>query len=140
MVETDADGRFDLGEIALEGATLLLQDPRIFLRTVTLAEHADPARLELVEPVLCELQVDLTERPELADAVRVLDGEGRELETMESFGNAWSVDTEALVSGGRSPVLLVRESAQTLVLLSGGREVLRKPVRVDPGERTTVRP
>lgn len=139
-VETDAEGRFELGEIALEGTELVLEDPRFFLRTARLAQHADPAHLELVEPVLCELQVDLSDQPELADRLKVLDGEGHELETMESYGNAWAMDTEVSVSAGLSPVVLVRETAETLVLFRGPNEVLRRPLRLDPGERTTVRP
>jgi len=37
-------------------------------------------------------------------------------------------------------VLLVRETAVTLVLLSHEQEVLRRPLHVEPGQRTTVRP
>jgi len=34
----------------------------------------------------------------------------------------------------------VKESATTLVLRRGGSEVLRRPLRLDPDQRTTVRP
>ncbi len=85
--------------LALLGSAAVLQRwtfdrraaPADEVRTVPLAAHSDPAHLELVEPVLCELQVDLTDMPALADALRVLDGEGHALEAMESFGNGWSL-------------------------------------------------
>jgi RNA polymerase sigma factor (sigma-70 family) len=139
-VVTDAEGRFTLGETALAGTALVLQDPRFFVREERLDAHPDPSALELVEAVLCELQVDLAGDPTLADALRVLDADGRELETMEGFGNAWSMGTEARFSGGLSPLLLVRETAATLVLRKDGAEVLRKPLRLDPAERTIARP
>jgi len=139
-VETDADGRFSLGERALAGSELWLQDPRLLVRRVRLADHADPADLELVEPLLCELQVDLSAEPGLADTVRVLDGDGEVLQTMETMGNGWTMDTEASLVNGLSPLLYVRETASTLVLLRGEREVLRRPLSLDPDARTTVRP
>ncbi len=140
-VATDAEGRFDLGEIALGGTELLLEGSgAFFLRSVKLADHDDPARLEIVEPVLCELQVDLTGDPAFADSVKVLDGEGRELETMEAFDNGWSLGTEARFRQGLTSVLSIKETAETLVLYRSGVEVLRRPLRLDPDQRTTVRP
>jgi hypothetical protein len=141
VVTTDAEGRFDLGEVAPAGTELLLQGSKaFFLRTVRLSEFQDLARLELVEPLPCELQVDLTSDPAFADSVEVLDGVGRELETMESFDNGWSLDTEARFQSGLTSVLLVMETAETLVLYKKGVEVLRRPLELDPDERTTVRP
>ena len=139
-VATDAEGRFEFAELALDGTQLLLQDEPFFMRTVALSEHADPAHLELVEPLQCELQVDLGGSPDLADALRVLDGDGRELETIESFGNGWSLGTEASIVGGLSSVVLIDETAETLVLYKDGVEVLRRTLSLDPDARTTVRP
>jgi len=140
-VVTDAEGRFDLGEIAPGGTELFLEGTSaFFLRSVRLSGFADLAHLELVEPMLCELQVDLTGDPGFADSVGVLDGQSRELEVMESFGNGWSLDTTAQFSAGLTSVLSVKETAATLVLRKDGVEVLRRPLRLDPGQRTTVRP
>ena len=139
-VKTDAEGRFEFAELALDGTELLLQDPRFLIRTVALAGFDDLERLELVEPLLCELQVDLTGDPDFADSVRVLDDDGRELETTETFDNGWSMGTEAQFRDGLTSVLSVRETAATLVLRKDGLEVLRRPLRLDPDRRTTVRP
>jgi RNA polymerase sigma factor (sigma-70 family) len=139
-VETDAQGRFEFAELALSGTQLQLQAEPFFFRTVALAAHADPEHLELVEPLLCELQVDLSGDPAFADALRVLDVDGHELETIESFGNGFSTGTEARITNGLSEVVVVKETARTLVLYQKGAEVLRRPLHLDPDHRTTVKP
>jgi RNA polymerase sigma-70 factor (ECF subfamily) len=139
-VHTDAEGRFEFDELALEGTSLVLHDPRFFIRSVDLDAYDDLEHVEIVEALLCELQVDLTHDPELADAVRVLDDEGNELQTIESFGNGFTLGTEAWFRDGLTSVLSIRETAKTLVLRKDGAEVLRRPLRLDPHERTVVRP
>jgi len=139
-VETDAQGRFELGELALAGTELLLEAQPFFMRTVVLADHPDPEHLELVEPLLCELQVDLSGDPNFADSLRVLDRDGNELQTIESFGNGFSLGTEARITNGLSEVVVVQETARTLVLFKREAEVLRKQVRLEPDQRTTVKP
>lgn len=139
-VETDAQGRFEFAELALANTELLLESEPFFLRTVALADHPDPEHLELVEPLLCELQVDLSGDPAFADELRVLDGEGHELQTIESFGNGFSLGTQASITNGLSGVVVTKETAATLVLFQHDVEVLRRPLRLDPDQRTTVRP
>ncbi|HEX6884453.1 MAG TPA: sigma-70 family RNA polymerase sigma factor [Planctomycetota bacterium] len=139
-VETDAEGRFAFAELALEGTELLLERHPFFLRTTVLAAHPDPQHLELVEPLPCELQVDLSADPAFADELAVLDAAGQPLETIESFGNGFSLGTSARITDGKSPVVVVKESATTLVLRRGGKEVLRRVLTLDPAQRTTVRP
>ena len=139
-VATDAEGRFEFDELALEGTSLQLQDPRFFIRSVELDAYADLEHLEIVEPLLCKLQVDLTASPDLADHVKVLDADGNELETIESFGTGFSLGTQAGFQDGLTSVLSVLETAETLVLFKGNAEVLRRPLRLDPDERTVVRP
>src|SRR6185503_18161387 len=119
-------------ELALAGTELQLQAAPFFFRTVALAPHADLEHLELVEPLLCELQVDLSGDPAFADSLRVLDVDGHELETIESFGNGFSVDTQAGITNGLSGVVVVKETARTLVLFRKGAEVLRRPLHLDP--------
>ena len=138
------DGRFEFERLATAETRLQIDHPSLFTREVSLADFEDLEALEIVEPVLCELQVDLTRQPDLADHLRVLDADGRELETMESFATAdmvsVSMGTEASIVNGRSNVLWIKETARTLVLTKKGAEVLRLPVRLDPHERTTVTP
>ena len=138
------DGRFEFERLATAGTRLQIDHPSVFTREVTLADFEDLQALEIVEPVLCELQVDLTRDPALADHLRVLDADGRELETMETLATAdaisVSMGTQAAFVQGRSNVLWIKETARTLVLTKNGVEVLRLPVRLDPDERTTVTP
>ena len=105
-----------------------------------LAEYDDLADFEIVQPLLCQLQVDLGDRPELADTVRFLDGTGTPLKVAEYHGVYLSHGMEAHLAGGKSGVLRVVESARMAILLREGEEVLQIAVALDPDERTLVTP
>ncbi|MEQ1892150.1 MAG: hypothetical protein ABL998_06380 [Planctomycetota bacterium] len=139
-LETDAEGRFAFERLCVEGTGLVLMHPRLLVREVALDGRADLSHLELVEPALCELQVDLTRDPTVADAFRVFDAEGQALELIESFGVGFSLDTNGRFRDGLSEVLSVRETAVELVLSRAGLEVLRRPLTLDPEQRTVFRP
>ncbi|MSR62860.1 MAG: sigma-70 family RNA polymerase sigma factor [Planctomycetes bacterium] len=139
-ITTDERGEFEFPELALEGTQLVLMHPKLLFRSVALADFDDLEHLELVEPLMCELQVDASAAAEDFDSVEVLDAAGAQLETIQSFGTGYSVGTEARLKQGLSDVLSIRETARTLVLKKGGIEVLRKALVLDPERRTTVRP
>ena len=138
---TDAEGRFEFAELATSGTTLFLSGNYAFL-SVDLASYSDLAHLEIVVPAPCELQVELTD-PALADRARALDPDGKALETREVAGSEQgfvvTMGTEAELVDGRSRLLLVAETAVTLVLYRGDEEVLRLPLELDPERRTVVR-
>jgi len=137
---TDAEGRFVFERLDPVGTSLLLQHPRLMFRTVALEGRDDLAHLELVEPLLCELQVDLTRTPELADRLQVLDAAGRPLDLLESFGVGFMTGDDARFTDGLSEVLSVPESGRTVVLSRQGLEVLRRPLTLDPERRTVFTP
>jgi len=139
-IRTDSEGRFAFERLAIEGTVLVLQHPRLMFRAVTLEGRADLADLELVEPLLCELQVDLSVTPDLADRLQVLDAAGQPLTIIESFGVGFMAGDDARFTRGLSEVLSVPESARTLVLFAQGLEVLRRPLTLDPTRRTDFRP
>ena len=139
-VLTDAEGRFAFERLDPRGTELGLQHPRLMFRSVVLDGRDDLGHLELVEPLLCELQVDLTRTPELADRMQVLDAAGQPLTILESFGVGFMAGDDARFTRGLSEVLSVPESARTLVLLAKGIEVLRRPLTLDPARRTDFRP
>lgn len=139
-VTTDGEGRFAFERLFPRETVLQLEHPSLFLRQVVLEGRSDLEHLELVEPVLCELQVDLTRTPELADSLAVLDGAGEPLQLLESFGVGFMMSDEARLAGGLSEVLLVRETGTTVVLRKNGLEVWRRELRLDPDQRTSVRP
>jgi RNA polymerase sigma factor (sigma-70 family) len=150
-VTTDAKGRFEFDALALEGTWLEVSGTNFFeaLPTrVSLHDVADPSSLEIVVPVQCEVEVETSTDP-AAGAVRMLDGQGAELEIHEvtgmdvpgmETGFTISPAREACLVNGRSRLLLVAETASTLVLLKDNREVARVAIRLEPGERTVLRP
>lgn len=138
-VVTDGEGRFAFEGLALAETELVLNHARFFVRTVALAGVEDPGKMEIVQPLLCELQVDLGPERSLADEVEARDERGAVLEKVESFGTGWSLGSRARLRDGLSGVLSVPETARTLVFYRGGEEVLRRPVELDPTRRVTVR-
>ncbi|HET8743702.1 MAG TPA: hypothetical protein VFM41_13865, partial [Gaiella sp.] len=135
---TDADGRFEFPALATRGTMLELQHEWFFIRHVRLDEHDDLEHLELVEPVLCELQIELQD-PELAASVVVLDESGAELELLESWGVFLSAGEAASFQDGKTSVLRVKETARTLVLRKDGEDVLRRPLALEPGRLVALR-
>jgi hypothetical protein len=135
---TDAEGRFVLSALAGQGARLNFFHPTFFLFTCRLEGFADLEHLEIVAPTLCELQIVLAD-PTRARRARVLDGEDQLLHALQFRGSeATMLDRLTLVEG-KSEVVRVSDTARTLVLYQGEEEVERVPIRLDPGQRTTVR-
>ncbi len=139
-VTTDAHGRFEFPALVAEGTSLQLEHSGFGVRWEELAPHADLEHLELVLPLLCDLQVDLAGNAALADAFSVLDAEQRVLELQEVYSGGWAFSREIGFLEGLSPVVRAPETGVTLVLSSAGVEVLRQPLVLAPGELTLVRP
>ncbi|MSR61682.1 MAG: sigma-70 family RNA polymerase sigma factor [Planctomycetes bacterium] len=136
---TDAEGRFEFERLAREGTKLAFMHPQCLCLQVSLEGFADLERLEVVAPRLCELQIDLGGRPELASRARILDADGRELWGVLSHGSWISAESSFPIQG-KSEVVRVSQAAATLVLLKGGEEVARLPVALDPARLTVVGP
>jgi protocatechuate 3,4-dioxygenase beta subunit len=137
---TDSDGRFEFPELAAEGTRLtVFGGPELgyLVEHYALADFPDPERIEIVLPLSCELQVVLSD-PATADAARALDADGNALSVIESHGTFTMMPDVVRIVAGRSAVVSVSELARELVLLRGGAEVVRLPLRVDPDRRTTV--
>jgi hypothetical protein len=140
-VETDSDGRFEFAELATTGTALFYSGAFTF-GEIALADQPDLGRIEIVEPELCEVQVELVD-PSSADRVEALDANGEHLETVEltgvDRGMMLSLGFSAEIVDGRTRLLLVKETARTLVLSKGELEVLRIPIELVPGERALLR-
>ncbi|MEQ1895441.1 MAG: hypothetical protein ABL998_23125, partial [Planctomycetota bacterium] len=139
--ETDAEGRFIFEELAIDGTVLYLQTMQP--QAVDLADQADLELLEIVSPLLCELQV-LLSNPALADSVGVFDDKGTGLQVterirMDSKSVTWMTDERAQFSDGRTSVIQVPDTARTLVLFLGDVRVLERPLTLDPGAPTVLR-
>ncbi|MSR62864.1 MAG: carboxypeptidase regulatory-like domain-containing protein [Planctomycetes bacterium] len=142
-VTTDADGRFEFALLSTSVVQLQLRS-RHGSRSVSLAERTDLEHLELVEPELCELQVEHARAAGAVEHIELLDARGERLELRELFGSERgllsSAASQAMLLDGRSGLLLVPETARTLVLFQGEAELLRLPVELDPARRTVLRP
>lgn len=138
---TDDEGRFDIAALAAEGTVLQLHHARLGpFRQHEIGPDEDPEDLHVELPLPCRFQVDLADRPDFADGLRVLDADGAPLRLLESFGAFLTHREEAELVGGRSSVLESDERARTLVLLRGDEEVLRVPIALSTDESTTLRP
>ena len=137
---TDSDGRFAFEALAVEGTRLRLDGAGLLFYYVSLADRTEPLDdLVLVAPRTCELQVVLETDPGLADRLEVVDDEGEAVRILESFGSFLTDGTSGDIVNGKSGVLLVEEHGSTLVLYREDEEVLRRELRLDPGERTELR-
>jgi hypothetical protein len=138
--QTDAEGRFDFGVIATGGLEFQVMGEG--LQTLVgwkAPEGARLAELELRVPRRCPLQVDLADRPGLADSLVVLDERGAPLELWIAVRNESSFRLAQPIRAGKSDVLLVAENAAQVVLQKNGEEVERQPVRLAPEGLLTVR-
>ncbi|MBK7645191.1 MAG: sigma-70 family RNA polymerase sigma factor [Planctomycetes bacterium] len=137
---TDADGRFDFGEIAVEGLVFQYIGDQI----QPVIGWKAPAGTQLSQIQIsvacrCHVQVDLGDRPELADSLVVLDEHGEPLVMWTWMGNISSTAIAEPIRDGKSDVFTVPENAATVVLKKDGVEVQRRPVSLKPGPLETLR-
>lgn len=138
---TDEEGGFRFEGVPLAVAELQVDGPGlVFGQTFALSEHGDPEALELRAARNCKLEIDLTDSGVEADRALVLDGEGEALVVAVHLGDALLTSERASLREGKSGTISVSERARTLVLMQGEGEVLRLPLRLDPGRVTPVRP
>jgi protocatechuate 3,4-dioxygenase beta subunit len=140
QVDTDEKGRFEFGSVVGEGLTFSISHPSTFL-VLGWQPPAGAALDDLVIEVArkAHVQVDLGTDTQKADAFAVLDEHGKPVELMVSRGNMMWMPERADIVEGKSEPLACTESGRTIVLYKAGKEVLRQPVRLVPGEITTVR-
>ncbi|HKE01887.1 MAG TPA: carboxypeptidase-like regulatory domain-containing protein, partial [Planctomycetota bacterium] len=137
-VTTDDEGRFEIRNVARDEVSVEADGDAVIPASVQ-APFDAPADLRIVVLRRCHLQVELASSDE-ADSFAVLDGAGARL-TIRSFrGSTTHFHPIATLTGGRSLVVGVEETATTLVLLSQGKETRRVPLALKPGELAVVRP
>ncbi len=134
---TDDEGRFHLEKVPTSGCRIVV-------------EHADHVRVEVepgrdgvlrVElPRRCHVRVDVASSYPAAVRWQAFDRAGQVLALFQIESRASSWRRAAELDAGRSEVLQVSERAVTIELRDRGGEVIaRLPVRLMPGEVTTVR-
>jgi RNA polymerase sigma factor (sigma-70 family) len=151
---TDGEGRFELLNLPksfvylrIEGEELLPLEYGRDTHDAPGAEEgssnripeAELGKLRIVVQRRCHLQVELSD-PGLADGLCILDEQGRRLEINVYVGKGRRTTDTSPIEAGKSHTMAVSDAAATLVLLKGEAEVSRTPLRLKPGETTTVRP
>lgn len=139
--ESDGEGRFVFESLATAGTLLDVQAMPPF--QIDLSGYADPENLEIVVPILCELQV-LLASPGLADSLGVFDSHGVELGVIERLhmdgrSVAFSMGPRAAFTDGRTGVIQVPDTAGSLVLFLGDVRVLERALTLDPQRPTVLR-
>lgn len=138
-LKTDAEGHFEFPALCAQGARLTFFHPEFFLFECPLERFSDLQHLEIVAPTLCELQIELAD-PARASSARILDVEGEPLCALEFRGSGASMSPRLHLVEGKSEVVQVSDAARTLVLYRGEEEIERLPIRLDPDQRTILRP
>ncbi len=143
---TDADGHFvlarvpkDLVYLRIQGTDVIpLEWGRGLAGGLARLAGERPEELEITVERRCHFQVELEVAAE-ADQVGVLDAQGNELVISAFHGNGRSEGERQTLLEGRSAMLAVGDRAATLVLYRLGGEVRRVPLRLTPGEPTSLR-
>jgi hypothetical protein len=130
---TDAEGRFDLGELATSGAFLGLQGDALLLRVErALDPNLDPSQLEIAVEAASRFQVELR-NPAEADAFSLDAPDGQRVVLFLEVSGLTITAVHATIDGGRSGTVVLPEGEYELVLLSGEHEVRRERILLEPG-------
>lgn len=143
---TDAEGRFvlarvprDLVYLRIEASDVIpLEWGRGLAGGLARLAGERPEELVIAVERRCHFQIELEVAAE-ADQVGVLDAQGEEMEISAFHGNGRSEGARQALIEGRSAMLAVGDRAATLVLYRQGGEVRRTPIRLTPGEPTSLR-
>jgi RNA polymerase sigma factor (sigma-70 family) len=135
---TGADGTFAFDGLCLDHTTLVVTDAGGTEVPVDLARANDLGALHVRVPQRCFLRVQIDD-PATVDGLRLLDAAGQDLLLEFEVGGVKMRAHAVQVHEGLCERLTVDERARTLVLHKGGREVVRLPLALRPGELVPVR-
>lgn len=140
-VETDAEGRFDLGEMVSDDLHFQLSGDTVKLvQDIELPKDVKLSELELRASLQCHVQVDLGLRPDFAHAFSTLDENGDAQIMLCWRGSSALAESRFPIEAGRSQVVVVEETSREIVLYARDKEVARVPLTLKPGDLTIVRP
>jgi len=150
---TDAEGRFELADVPLDGVTLDFSSDAIIPRGIgaesyredgtsssSLAEFVGthPESLEILVERRAHVRLELVD-PSGKPEFRLLDEAGKPVEMTVFMGTNRYFFQEVPCVEGRSHVVSTTERARWLVLLRDGKETQRVQVSLVPGETTHVK-
>lgn len=129
-VTTDAEGRFRMTGVPLEGVELRVSGTDVVPELFRLDEAQDPTSLDLAVAQRCHFRIEAKEgslRFHFEDAA------GERLSIYRFQSNGWSSSGSLLLDAdGRTQVLAVSEDAVAVVLLRDREEIARRPVALAP--------
>lgn len=144
--ESDSNGQFDLGRIALDAVHLEVYGDDVVRRSIggpddPLADYVadELANLEIVVSRRLRVRVELLESSE-ANRIAMVDAEGEAVPfVFETPGRLRTLETAKLLDG-RSDDLIVPDRAVELILLLDEEEVRRVPFEFSAERVTVIRP
>lgn len=138
-VDTAADGSFELPAGPRHEAWIRLVGDAVAPTTLRIAPHADEEDMRLVVPRKCRIRF-LRSEPRPDYFLRFVDEEGEEVQMLElTYGRVrpyigWATGK------GRSPELVVAETAVALQYFDNGKLAKTKPVELLPGQLNEIVP
>jgi RNA polymerase sigma-70 factor (ECF subfamily) len=139
--KTDARGHFAFERIATKDLALMFLGDSIW--TAGYWRAPEGARLDDLQIRVrrrCEIQIDLGDRADLADAFGALTETGAVIQILWWQGSISYSRPTFPIEKGSSEILFVPEDARTIVLSKTGTDVLRVPILPEPGKLSSVRP
>ncbi len=146
VATSDAEGRFELKDVPKENAYLRLEGEGILpveygrgapggLLVLT---NGDVRNVRVEVCVRMHVQVELSD-PETADELAVHDAGGEAIMINVFRGRSRSETDTLAFAAGKTPVFVVPDTATTLFLRKGGKEVRREALQLRPGDVNVLR-
>jgi len=140
-LQTDAQGRFDLGSIDPTDLCIQVLGEQIFL--IMAWQPPEGAQLDALEIVVsqrCMLRVEIAPGGTAADEFSFVDADGAATQNFHFEGTMIGLRERCSLVEGRSELYATEDTARTLLLYREGREVARVPVQLLPGQLVVLRP
>jgi hypothetical protein len=138
-VTTDKDGAFEFHDVPRAGVELFANGEAILFASVNLDEVTDPLDVKIRAHLRRHLQVELNPPLDRADALAVLDADGKPMILRIMRGSTSFTNRKAEIVDGRTQVLSLSDEARTVVLFKAGAEVGRVGVHLSSSDVETVR-
>jgi hypothetical protein len=141
-VVTDTEGRFRFARLPREQATLSLTGedivPLEWGGEGGLGKAAGDGKSDVVIRVELSFHVQAEFAPDSADELRLVDAQGQPVMIHVNEGTARTRTDVLALEGDRSKIMVVGESAATIVLYKQKQEVRRAPLVLVPGQLNRV--
>jgi DNA-directed RNA polymerase specialized sigma24 family protein/protocatechuate 3,4-dioxygenase beta subunit len=138
-VNTDSEGRFEFESLATRSTVLQLQHDSFFIEQFDLDGRDDLEDLVIVQPVLCEVEVELDMSPGQHNMIQILDENEQPLSLIQSHGVFVGMGDFVMITDGKTGIFQVNETARTIVYTKDGVEVIRNKISVNPDDRAIIR-